>query len=185
MARVHKLFSEIVWEMYLSSCPQGSLWSLSHLSWSLASEGGNAVFRHSERPHDLGSCGHDSCWSEEGISLSFFYVRRKGGELVSWLIMRVPEQMISFAGIPMRKEEWCLEQETDIWSFQSLYSFSDSSCGSSKLLSLSLVIFSINFENTSYKRDTFHVINTSYKRDTDMYKPLFKFFSIMNACYTL
>lgn len=113
---------------------------------------------------------------KRGCPLSFLCKkeRRRTSQLAYY---QGPEQVISFAGIPM-KEEWCLEQETRYLAFRDPFSFSlIHHVGQASYCHCILVIFLI-LGNTSYKRDTFPAVTMAPST-------VLNFLDIMNACYTL
>lgn len=83
----------------------------------LSGKGGNAVFRLFRK-----TCAAWSSWAmttadQKRISPLSFLCKKERRRTSQLAYNEVPEQMISFAGIPM-KEEWCLEQETRYLAFR-------------------------------------------------------------------
>lgn len=100
--------------------------------------------------------------------------RRRTSQLVYY---QVPEQMISFAGIPMQ-EEWCLEPETMYLTFRDPFSFSLMHHVGHASYYHCVLLFFLILGNTSYKRDTFPTVMMAPSAAVS-------FLDVMSACNTL
>lgn len=149
----------------------------SHLGWSLASEGQKCCFQAIQK--DL--CSLEFLWAmptadqKRGCPLSFLCKKKRRTSQLAYY--QGPEQVISFAGIPM-KEEWCLEQETRYLAFRDPFSFSLIHHVSQASYCHSVLVIFLILGNTSYKRDTFPAVTMAPSTVLNV-------LDIVNACYTL